>query len=73
MYKFVASVKDCVLLESTIGTYQIIKSNKIVAHPATAEDAWERIRFFTGKSNPEPTCWGVCKLHNCIDCERYYD
>ena len=73
VYKFVANVKEYTLLESMYGTYQIVKDSKPIAHPATAEDAWQRLRFFTGTSNPQPQCWDTCKLHNCVDCERYYD
>lgn len=72
VYRFVANVKEYTLLESMYGTYQIVKDNKPIAHPATIDDAWQRIRFFTGSSTPEPQCWDVCKLHNCADCERYY-
>ena len=73
VYKFVANVKDYTLLESSLGTYQIVKNNKAVAHPVTEEDAWQRIRLFAGKAHPEPQCWDTCRLRNCIDCERYYD
>lgn len=73
VYKFVANVREYTLLESIYGTYQIVKENRPIAHPATIEDAWERIRFFTGNSDPQPHCWSACKLHNCSDCERYYD
>ena len=73
VYRFVANVKEYTLLESMYGTYQIVKDSKPIAHPATAEDAWKRIRLFAGKSNPELQCWNTCRLHNCIDCERYYD
>jgi hypothetical protein len=73
VYKFVANVKEYTLLESIYGTYQIIKDSKPVAHPATEEDAWQRIRLLSGRSNPAPQCWVGCSLHNCIDCERYYD
>lgn len=73
VYRFVANVKEYTLLESMYGTYQIVKDNKPIAHPATAEDAWKRISFFVGKSKTEPRCWDACRLHNCADCERYDD
>jgi hypothetical protein len=73
VYRFVANVKEYTLLESMYGTYQIVKDSKPIAHPATAEDAWQRIKLFSGSSNPEPQCWRSCKPHNCADCERYYD
>lgn len=73
VYRFVANVKEYTLLESMYGTYQIVKDNKPIAHPATAEDAWERISFFTGRTVAKPTCWPTCGINNCIDCERYDD
>jgi len=72
VYKFVATVKEYTLLESAYGTYQIIKNSKPIAHPATQEDAWQRISWLTGKSKTEPKCWDYCKIHNCNDCDRYH-
>lgn len=71
VYKFVANVKEYTLLESIYGTYQIVKNNKVIAHPATAEDAWNRIAFFTGKILSESRCRRTCSPHTCSDCDRH--
>lgn len=72
VYRFVANVKDYTLLESSLGTFQIVKDSKPIAHPVTEDDAWKRIRLMIGSEHITPQCWDNCRVHNCSDCERYF-
>lgn len=70
--KEVATIKDYHLYETRLGTFKITFQGKAIAHPATEEQAWDRIRILAGVQHIHPQCWDTCRIHNCIDCERYY-
>lgn len=70
--KEIASIKNFHLYETHFGTYKITYNGKAVANPSTEEDAWTRIRLLAGTVHAQPQCWDNCRIHNCMDCERYY-
>jgi hypothetical protein len=68
----IATIKNYNLFETRFGTFKITHNGTTVANPATEEQAWERIKQLAGTTTITPQCWNTCRIHNCVDCERYY-
>ena len=71
--KELAHIKDYHLFKTKFGTYKITNGGgKTVANPVTEEQAWEKIRTLAGTAYIHPQCWDSCRIHDCINCDRYW-